>query len=208
MVKSCTLKDRSVIFDKNIPSPNRTNGTVCNVSINACYRSTAHPKIIYNPVSYEGCYYDFDCDVGLYCAPYHDRTDGKGMCNPCLVDDGCPEKVGNINFPTCKYGEYDCPNECAKKMYDNCDSCSGDKDLICCLGMICSAGKCINDNCKKNGTCTDDDNMCPYYGFLNGEVVFAEGQKCNTTGGREDPNCKVGTICDDYNQVCYYNRST
>ncbi len=180
-----------------------TDGTFCHEYLNTYYRSTAKPKVIYNRANHEGCYNDFDCDLGHYCAPYRNSVDGKGKCLSCLVDNGCPEK-GSPNFPTCKYGDNNCPNKCAKKN----DNCGGDKDLSCCLGIKCSAGKCINDNCKNNGTCTDDDNICPYYGCLNGEVVFAAGQKCNTKGGGEDPNCKVRTGCHDYVRVCYYKRSS
>ncbi len=34
-----------------------------------------------------------------------------GTCEICLVDGDCPDKE-NQNVPTCKRGEYDCPDVC------------------------------------------------------------------------------------------------
>ncbi len=101
---------------------------------------------------------------------------------------------------TCKYSEYNCSEKCAV-MYM---MCGGDKGLSCCLGMKCSAGKCIDYNCKKIRTCTDDDDICPKYGCLNGTIMYAAGQKCNTKGGGGYPNCTGGTVCDEHHQICYY----
>ncbi len=167
----------------NISSPNCTGGTFCNEFSNTCHRSTAEPKVIYNPVDHEGCYTDFDCDLGLYCAPYRNSVDGKGKCFSCLKDDGCPEQ-GIPSFPTCKYSEYECPKKCVK-LDGKCwttDPKMGKR----CRGTKCNEkGYCVNDNCKKAGTCTNDDDICPEYGCLQGKVVYVAGQKCNTKGGEK-----------------------
>ncbi len=101
---------------------------------------------------------------------------------------------------TCKYSEYNCPEKCAVMHM----MCGGYKDLSCCLGMKSSSGKCIDNNCKKIGTCTNNDDICPKYGCLNGTIIYAAGQKCNTKRGGEYPNCTDGTVCNENHQICYY----
>ncbi len=73
---------------------------------------------------------------------------------------------------TCYYGQPSCPDECA--LYSR--ECSTDKP--CCRGMKCEGGQCVDDNCKKTGTCTADNDCCANYGCLNSTVVYAEEQEC------------------------------
>ncbi len=60
--------------------------------------------------------YHFDCDDGLYCLR-NGSSDQGGTCEVCLADD-CPDK-GSPNVPSCKRGEYGCPDVYLRKT-DQC----------------------------------------------------------------------------------------
>ncbi len=90
------------------------------------------------------CYEHGDCDVDLYC-----KCDGSesGTCSLCLNNQTYPDKTFSpelSNWATCKYGEHDYPDSCAKKG----DTYSPNKGLSCCRGVKCSdnGGTCIDDN--------------------------------------------------------------
>ncbi len=182
----------------NIANPNCTGGTMC-TEAHTCYLPNVLPKITYNPINYKGCYTPSDCDVGLYCTEIS-NVDGKGICSTCLVDEGCPEKV-LPNERTCKFGENNCPNYCAR-LGDLCGTQTS--AMRPCRGMKCDGtelGTVIHDLCKNNGSCNDYDDICPKYGCLNGIVVYAEGQICQGTG--KNPNCTDGTVCNG--SQCVYD---
>eukprot|EP01084_Bolivina_argentea_P206170 352053_1 len=120
----------------------------------------------YKPHGYD-CEEDGECDEGLYCE--------SGTCSSCLYSQISPDKSFSRklkNWATCKYGENNCPDVCAM---NKGDKCGGKDDPSCCRGMKCSKEECIKDKCGKTGNCTDDDDICPKYGCLNGSVVYAEG---------------------------------
>ncbi len=126
----------------------------------------------YKPYS-SSCNEHGECDVGLYYKSGSENV--NGICEACLPDQTYPDKEFSpklSNWSTCKYGEYNCPQDCANKTANN-DKCGRDKS--CCLGMKCSEGKCLDNTCSNRGNCIDDTDICANYGCLNGKVVYAEG---------------------------------
>ncbi len=165
----------------NIASPNCTDGSLCNVETNICYRATGRKQVFYNQWLHLGCKVHADCDVGLDC------ISGMYINRP---NDECSEKHKK-NTPTCKYGENNCPNKCARSY----GACGGKDSLSCCRELKCENqnwGICIDDPCKRSGTCIDDNDCCTNYGCVNGKVVWAAGWDCATTD-----NCTGGTVCTE-----------
>ncbi len=136
----------------------------------------------YKPFGFP-CYEHGDCDVDLYC-----KRDGSesGTCSLCLNNQACPDKTFSpklSNWATCKYGDNNCPDYCVG-LDGKCWTTDPKMGKCCCRLKCNEKGHCVDDNCKKVGTCTDDDDICPEYGCLQGTVVYAAGQKYNTRGGR------------------------
>ncbi len=176
------------------------SGTFCDVESNTCRRPYEAPRVIRNYMNAEECEFDYGCDEGLYCKPYRGRDGEK--CSPCLVDEVFPEK-GAANFPMYIYGEYNYPHICAIKDQE-CDDASENIEDRCCYGLKCYGGpSIIEDYCKKTGTCDNDGDGCDGYGYLNGKVVFAGGQECYSENGQASANCTDGTVCHDFENVCY-----
>ncbi len=148
--------------------------------------------------------YHFDCDDGLYYLR-NGNPDQDGTCEVCLVDGDCPDK-GSPNFPTCKRGEYGCPDVCLHAN-EQCRTTDIFGKTIkvgdCCCGKMCGVtGYCTNDERKTTGTCTDDNECADKYGCLNGTVVYAEGQICSLENNKASPSCTDGTICNTDTGTC------
>ncbi len=125
----------------------------------------------------------------------HSEGEGTKRCMACSAYEDCPEKLISLKYPTCKYGEYNCPNSCAEMIGDTFGS-----DQQCCLGMACNEKEtCVNtDECKKTGMCRDDNECCDKYGCFNGKVIYAAGQKCDSDSDRLHY-----TKCHSFLRLCY-----
>ncbi len=187
---------RECFIEENGVSSNCTiSGTFCDPewASSICTLLFVTPTQTYKPRG-EDCdpRYHSTCDEGLYCDEYT-RT-----CATCQVDRFCPEKYVVPNSPTCKYGEYLCPHSCSGKGRD-CGETNGEE---CCRGLKCVQSTCVEDSCKKTGTCSSDDECCDGYGCLNGTVVYAVGQYCDWLKGEANYNCTDSTLCDKYTNTC------
>ncbi len=156
--------------------------------------------MIHKPIE-NSCYEDAECDLGLYC-----KCDGSenvtGICLPCLYSQTCEKKLSLelSNWATC--GDNKFPDYCVG-LDGKCHT-TDPKLGIFCRGLKWNEkGHCVNDTCKKNGTCIDDHDCCPKHGCVNGKVVYAEGQECTATDNRASPNCTNGNICNVETKTCY-----
>ncbi len=152
------------------------------------------------------CFEHAHCAAGLQCS--------DGVCSTC-PNDGCPDRTPSDKFSlwknTCRYGEYECPNnDCARRG----EGCSPTNlGLGCCTGLKCSPGRvCITNECKVDGECTeDDDDICQGYFCLENKVVNGVGRECYIEDNGVSSNCSIsGTFCDVKSNTCYrsYDKPT
>ncbi len=112
------------------------------------------------------------CAGGLQCS--------DGVCSACPNFE-CPDRTPSSKLSrwgkTCKYGEYECPNNVCIREGEGCSPTN--LGLGCCTGLKCSGGMCIEDDCKVDGECTkDDEDICHGYFCFNDKVVNGEGREC------------------------------
>ncbi len=140
------------------------------------------------------------CAVGLECS--------SGVCSLC-PGDACPDRTPSDELSswgkTCSYGRNNCPHAW-KGNGRKCNPHTTGAD--CCGGLTCDSesGKCIPDDGKVDGNCTEDDgDICRGYFCLENKVVNGEGREwCYIEDNGLSSNCSIsGTFCDVESNTCY-----
>ncbi len=152
------------------------------------------------------------CSEHAHCAVGRQCSDG--VCSTCPNFE-CPDRTPSDALlgwgKTCKYGEYECPNNNCAQEGEGCSPTN--LGLGCCEGLKCSfQGRWIEDKCKVDGDCTeDDDDICQSYFCLKNKVVNGEGHECFVDDNGISSNCSIsGFFCDVESNTCYrsYDKPT